>query len=329
MKALIIIQRTSNLEIEVMKLLRRLAGGVFAAGLLMAATAASAIEKVRYQTVDVGNVKVFYREAGPKTAQKVLLLHGWGASSFMFRNLMPILAARYHVIAPDLPGFGFTQAPPRGEFQYSFENIAEVMDKFTTKMGLDRYAVYVFDYGAPTGLRLALRHPEKVTAIITQNGNAYEEGLSKGWDPIKKCWADPSRENRDALRGFMKLEINKWQYVEGVKDTSLIEPEAYMLSQATFDSPGNVEIQLDLFCDYKTNVALYPKFQEYFRTRKPPTLAVWGRNDPFFLPAGAEAYRRDNPSAEVNFFDTGHVALETHNDEIASKIMSFLGRKLK
>jgi pimeloyl-ACP methyl ester carboxylesterase len=302
-----------------------LAAGLLAAGV----PSVLAVEKVHFRTIDVDNVKVFYREAGPKNAPKILLLHGWGATSFMFRNLIPVLAEKYHVIAPDLPGFGFTVAPPRGEFTYDFENLAGAIDKFTSKVGLERYAMYVFDYGAPTGYRLALRHPERVTAIISQNGNAYEEGLSKGWDPIKKCWADPSAANRDGLRGFMKLEINKWQYEEGVADKCLIEPEAYMLSQAGFDAAGNMEIQLDLFCDYKSNVALYPKFQEYFRTHKPPFLAVWGKNDPFFLPAGAEAYKRDMPHAEVEFFDTGHLALETHNSEIAERIVSFLERNAK
>lgn len=244
-----------------MRLHRLLTTGVVAGAMALVATAAQAFEKVHFRNVQVDNVKVFYRESGSKTAPTVLLLRGWGASSFMFRNLIPMLSEQYHVVAPDLPGFGFTEAPPRGEFKYSFETIADVVDKFTAKLGLERFAIYVFDYGAPTGLRLALRHPEKITAIISQNGNAYVEGLSKGWDPIKKCWADPSPANRDGLRGFMKLETNKWQYKEGVADKSLIEPEAYMLSQANFDTSGNVEIQLDLFCDYKSNVALYPQFQ--------------------------------------------------------------------
>ncbi|MBY0611192.1 MAG: alpha/beta hydrolase [Beijerinckiaceae bacterium] len=293
---------------------------------MLAAPAARADERTHYRTAEVGGVKVFYREAGQKGAPKVLLLHGWGASSFMFRNLIPELAKTYHVVAPDLPGFGLTEAPPRGSFKYDFDHLADVIDSFTEAKGFDRYAVYIFDYGAPTGLRLALRHPERITAIISQNGNAYEEGLSTGWTPIRKYWSDPSDENRNALRGFMTLQTNKWQYEEGVPDKSLIEPEAYLSSQAGFDKPGNLDIQLDLFGDYKSNVALYPKFQAYFRERKPPLLAVWGKNDPFFLPAGAEAFKRDNPNAEVRFFDTGHFALETHNAEIAAAIMAFLGK---
>ena len=300
-----------------------------AAGLLLAAPVAHALSSQHFRTVDVDGAKVYYREAGPANAPKVLLLHGWGATSFMFRNLIPILAKKYRVIAPDLPGFGSTVTPPRGEFAYTFDNLANVIDRFTDKVGFDRYAVYVFDYGAPTGYRLALRHPDRISAIISQNGNAYEEGLSKGWTPIQKYWNEPTAENRNALRAFMTVETNRWQYTEGTPDPTLVEPEAIALSQQTFDAPGNVEIQLDLFGDYKSNVALYPKFQEYFRTRKPPLLAVWGKNDPFFLPAGAEAYKRDNPNAEVHFFNTGHLALETHNDEIGAKMMEFLGRVMK
>lgn len=310
-----------------MKAFRLLRAAVIGVALVVAmASAAIAGEPVHYRTVDIDGVKMFYREAGPKNAPNVLLLHGWGASSFMFRNLMPILAEKYHVVAPDLPGFGLTEAPSRDNFKYDFANLASVVDRFTEVQGLERYAVYVFDYGAPVGYRLALRHPERITAIISQNGNAYEEGLSEGWNPIKRYWSAPTQANRDALRGFMTLKTNKWQYEEGTQDPSRIEPEAYLLAQAAFDRPGNMEIQLDLFGDYKSNVALYPAFQRYFRDRKPPLLAVWGRNDPFFLPAGAEAYRRDNPNAEVEFYDTGHLALETHNDEIGAKIMAFLAR---
>lgn len=293
---------------------------------LMLATPAKADDKTHFRTADIDGVKLFYREAGPKEAPHVLLLHGWGASSHMFRNLIPVLATKYHVIAPDLPGFGLTEAPPRDRFKYDFEHLADVIEKFTDAKGLDRYAVYVFDYGAPTGYRLALRHPERIRAIISQNGNAYEEGLSAGWTPIRKYWTEPTEQNRNALRGFMTLQTNKWQYEEGVADKTLIEPEAYLQSQAAFDKPGNVDIQLDLFGDYKSNVALYPKFQAYFREKRPPLLAVWGKNDPFFLPAGAEAYKRDNPNAEVRLYDTGHLALETHNAEIAGEIMSFLNK---
>ncbi len=310
--------------------LRKLLAGVAASAVLAMLTAASALagEPTHYRTLAVDGVNVFYREAGPQGTPNVLLLHGWGASSFMFRNLIPILASKYHVLAPDLPGFGLTEAPPRGQFHYDFDHLASVVDDFTTAKGFDRYAIYVFDYGAPTGYRLALKHPDRITAIISQNGNAYEEGLSEGWDPIKRYWREPTQENRDALRDFMTLKTNKWQYEQGTADVTLIEPEAYLLAQAEFDRPGNVDIQLDLFGDYKSNVALYPQFQAYFRDQRPPLLAVWGKNDPFFLPAGAEAYKRDDPNAEVELYDTGHLALETHNDAIGAKIMDFLGRSL-
>ena len=312
-----------------MSLHRMIGAAIVAAATTFAALPAAAAEPTHYRTVAVDGSKIFYREAGPATAPTILLLHGWGASSFMFRNLIPILSARYHVVAPDLPGFGLTEGPSRETFDYDFDNLSKVVDDFTAKVGLEKYAIYVFDYGAPTGYRLALKHPEKITAIISQNGNAYEEGLSQGWTPIRAYWNQPTQANRDALRAFMTLKTNRWQYEEGVTDKSIIEPEAYLLSQASFDKPGNVEIQLDLFGDYKSNVALYPKFQAYFRDRKPPLLAVWGRNDPFFLPAGAEAYKRDNPNAEVRFFDTGHLALETHNAEIGATIMDFLGRNVR
>jgi len=246
----------------------------------------------------------------------------------MFRNLIPALADRYHLVAPDLPGFGFSDAPDRKQFRYSFENLAMVIDRFTQTIGVDRYAIYVFDYGAPVGLRLALSHPERITAIISQNGNAYEEGLSQGWNPIQKYWKEPTPENREALREFLKPEATKWQYLHGVEDATRVAPEAYELDSALLARPGNDEIQLDLFLDYASNVALYPKFQEYFRTKRVPSLAVWGNNDPFFLPPGAEAFKRDNPSAEVHFYNTGHFALETHTQEIAKAIRDFLGRKL-
>jgi pimeloyl-ACP methyl ester carboxylesterase len=239
------------------------------------------------------------------------------------------LAEKYHVVAPDLPGFGLTEAPAREDFTYSFDSLTQVIDRFTEAKGFDRFAVYVFDYGAPVGLRLAMNRPDRITAIISQNGNAYSEGLSPGWEPIKRYWSEPTIANRDALRSFMTLQTTRFQYVEGVRDPTLIEPEAYHLAQASFDKPGNVEIQLDLLGDYKTNLALYPAFQQYFRSKRPPLLAVWGKNDPFFLLAGAEAYKRDNPGAEVRLFDTGHFALETHNDEIGSAITSFLGRHLR
>ena len=283
---------------------------------------------ITYRSAPVDGCNIFYREAGPKTASTILLLHGFPTSSHMFRNLIPALADRYHVVAPDLPGFGFSDAPDRKRFTYTFENLAKVIASFTRTIGLDRFAIYVFDYGAPVGFRLALAHPERVTAVITQNGNAYEEGLSEGWNPIQKYWKEPSVENRTALRQFLAPESTKWQYVYGVPDQTLVAPEAYQLDAALLARPGNDEIQLDLFLDYASNVALYPNFQEYFRTKRPPLLAVWGKNDPFFLPRGAEAFRRDNPDAEVHFYDTGHFALETHAAEIATAIGDFLGRKL-
>jgi pimeloyl-ACP methyl ester carboxylesterase len=282
----------------------------------------------RYQHTIVDGSKIFYREAGSKTAPTILLLHGFPTSSHMFRNLIPALADRYHVVAPDLPGFGFSDAPDRKQFKYTFENLAKVIDRFTQTIGLNRYAIYFFDYGAPVGLRLALAHPERITAIVSQNGNAYEEGLSEGWNPIQKYWKEPTAENRAALRAFLQPEATKWQYTHGVQDEALVAPEAYTLDSALLGRPGNDEIQLDLFLDYASNVALYPKFQEYLRTKLPPVLAVWGKNDPFFLPPGAEAFKRDNPSAEVHFYNTGHFALETHAQEIASAIRDFLARKL-
>jgi len=282
----------------------------------------------RYKHAIVDGSKIFYREAGPKTAPTILLLHGFPTSSHMFRNLIPTLADRYHVIAPDLPGFGFSDVPDRKQFLYTFENLAKVIDTFTETIGLERYGIYVFDYGAPVGFRLALAHPERVTAIISQNGNAYEEGLSQGWNPIQKYWKEPTPENRAALRDFLTPEATKSQYLYGVQDETLVAPEAYQLDSTLLARPGIDEIQLDLFLDYASNVALYPKFQEYFRTKRPPLLAVWGKHDPFFLPPGAEAFKRDNPNAEVHFYDTGHFALETHYREIADAIREFLSRKL-
>jgi len=282
----------------------------------------------KYQYAIIDGSKIFYREAGQKSAPTLLLLHGFPTSSHMFRNLIPPLADRYHVIAPDLPGFGFSDAPDSKRFRYTFEHLAAVIDKFVQTIGTERYGIYVFDYGAPVGLRLALAHPERVTAIVSQNGNAYEEGLSQGWNPIQKYWKEPTPENRAALRDFLTPEATRSQYLYGVQDETLVAPEAYQLDSALLARPGNDEIQLDLFLDYASNVALYPKFQEYFRTKRPPLLAVWGKNDPFFLPPGAEAFKRDNPKAEVHFYDTGHFALETHHREIAHTILEFLGRNL-
>ena len=279
-----------------------------------------------FHTVNIDNQKIFYREAGQKTSPVLLLLHGFPSSSHMFRDLIPALADSYRVVAPDMPGFGFSDAPDRADFAYTFEHLTDVIERFTERLGLDRYAVYVFDYGAPVGLRLALRHPERVTAIISQNGNAYVEGLSEGWDPIRKYWEAPTDKNRTALRGFLTPETTQWQYTHGVADTERVAPDGYTLDSALMARPGNDEIQLDLFLDYASNVALYPAFQAYFREQHPPLLAVWGKNDPFFLPAGADAFKRDIPSAEIEFFDTGHFALETHHAEIAAVIRDFLAR---
>jgi pimeloyl-ACP methyl ester carboxylesterase len=255
-----------------------------------------------------------------------LLLHGFPSSSHMFRDLIPLLADRYHVIAPDLPGFGRSDMPARDRFTYTFDRVADVIDRFTEIVGFDRYAIYVFDYGAPTGFRLAVKHPDRVTAIISQNGNAYEEGLSDGWNPIRAYWREPTQANRDALRTLLTPEATLWQYAHGVPDATKISPDGYSLDDFYLSRPGAHEIQLDLFGDYRNNVALYPTFQAYFRTYKPPFLAVWGKNDPFFLPPGAEAYKRDIPGAVIRFFDTGHFALETHAAEIAAAIRDFLPR---
>jgi pimeloyl-ACP methyl ester carboxylesterase len=282
----------------------------------------------KYQYASVDGHKIFYREAGSKNARTILLLHGFPTSSHMFRNLIPALSDHYHVVAPDLPGFGFSDAPDRKQFRYTFDHLAKVIANFTNAIGFKTFAIYVFDYGAPVGFRLALAHPERVSAIISQNGNAYEEGLSEGWNPIQKYWKQPTPDNRAALREFLTPESTRWQYTHGVQDITLVAPEACELDSALLARPGNDEIQLDLFLDYASNVALYPTFQEYFRSKRPPLLAVWGKNDPFFLPPGAEAFKRDNPNAEVHFFDTGHFALETHAPEIAGAIRDFLGRKL-
>jgi pimeloyl-ACP methyl ester carboxylesterase len=279
---------------------------------------------IRYRTIDVRGMKIFYREAGSPTAPPLLLLHGFPSSSHMFRNLIPLLEGKFHLVAPDFPGFGQSEMPERRKYDYAFANIADTILKFTELIGLKKFAIYIFDYGAPIGLRIALKAPERISAIVSQNGNAYEEGLSNGWDPIRAYWKEPSQANRDALRAFLKPETTTFQYTHGVADPSLVSPDGRSLDDFYLARPGADEVQLDLFKDYATNVALYPKFQEYFRKFQPPFLAVWGRNDPFFLPAGAEAYKRDLPKAQVQFVDTGHFALETHCDEIANAILSFL-----
>jgi pimeloyl-ACP methyl ester carboxylesterase len=282
---------------------------------------------ISYQTAQVAGLKLFYREAGDPNAPAVLLLHGFPTSSHMFRNLIPQLAGQYHVVAPDLPGFGFSDAPDHQSFSYTFDHLAEVMGEFIEQIGLTKFVVYIFDYGAPVGLRLALKYPDRIAGIITQNGNAYEEGLSDGWAPVNAYWKNPTQENRDALRFLSARETTVWQYSTGVEQAeSRIAPEAIELDQVLLDRPQSAEIQLDLITNYLTNIQLYPKFHEYFRTHRPPTLAVWGKNDPFFLPAGAVAYQRDNPEAKVVFYETGHFALETHALEIGEEIRSFLSR---
>ena len=277
----------------------------------------------RYRRTDVDGSKVFYREAGTASGPKLLLLHGFPTASHMFRDLIPLLADRFHVIAPDLPGFGNSELPAR---PHGFERMANLIDRFTEVVGFDRYALYVFDYGAPVGFRLAVKHPDRITAIISQNGNAYLEGLSDGWNPLRAYWQEPTQANREALRDFLKPETTLFQYTHGVPDPTAVSPDGYSLDNYYLARPGVEELQLDLFGDYKSNVALYPVFQQYFRDHRPRLLAVWGRNDPFFLPAGAEAFKRDVPDAVVRFVDTGHFALETHAAEIAAEIRAFLSR---
>lgn len=275
--------------------------------------------------IEADGVQVFYREAGEGNAPVVLLLHGFPTSSFMFRELIPRLANDYHVIAPDLPGFGFTDVPPERKYPYSFDQLADTIDAFIQALKIDRYAIYAFDYGAPTGFRLAMAHPDRVTAIVSQNGNAYEEGLGEAWGPIQKYWAAPTAENRAIIRQSILTEGGtRWQYTQGVANPESVPPESYTLDTALLERPGNKEIQLDLFLDYASNIKLYPKFQEYFRKSKPPLLAIWGKNDPFFIPAGAEAFRKDLQNAKVQFLDTGHFAIETHVDEIAAAMKAFL-----
>lgn len=271
---------------------------------------------IKYRSVEVDGSKIFYREAGAADAPKLLLLHGFPSTSHLFRNLIPLLADRFHMVAPDLPGFGNSDMPGAG----TFEKIVEGIDGLTTAIGFERYAIYVFDYGAPTGFRLALKHPDRITGIITQNGNAYEEGLSDGWNPVRAYWKDASPANREVLRSLLTPKTTFWQYTHGVRDPSDVSPDGYSLDNFYMTRPGWDEIQLDLLGDYKSNVALYPVFQQYFRTYQPPLLAAWGKNDPFFLPQGAEAFKRDIPGAVVRFFETGHFALETHVSEIADAI---------
>lgn len=279
------------------------------------------MDNFRFRTIDVDGTSIFYREAGTPGNPKLLLLHGFPTSSHMFRDLIPKLADRYHLIAPDLPGFGHSDLPKANRF----ESLAESMARFTERVGFDQFAVYVFDFGAPTGFRLALNHPERVTAIISQNGNAYEEGLGDGWNPVRAYWQDASAANRDQLKTLLTDDTTYWQYTHGVPDTERVSPDGYTLDMYYLRREGMADVQLDLFGDYINNIELYPAFQEYFRTHQPAFLAIWGQNDPFFLPPGAEAYKRDLPQADVQLLDTGHFALETHVDTIATAIRGFLG----
>jgi pimeloyl-ACP methyl ester carboxylesterase len=279
---------------------------------------------IAYRTAEVDGLSVFYREAGAPDAPTLLLLHGFPSSSHMFRNLIPLLADEFHLVAPDLPSFGKSDMPKPDEFDYTFDHLADVIDRFTEVLGLDRFAIYVFDYGAPVGFRIAARHPDRITAIISQNGNAYEDGLSDGWAPVQAYWKDPSPANREAVRSMVQPETTIWQYTHGVPDVTMVSPDGYGLDNFYLARPGADEIQLDLLLNYASNVALYPAWQEYFRTSRPPLLAVWGSNDPFFIPPGAEAFKRDIPGADVRFVPTGHFALETHVDEIAEAIIDFL-----
>ncbi|HTC47289.1 MAG TPA: alpha/beta hydrolase [Candidatus Aquilonibacter sp.] len=282
------------------------------------------MQRTLIHRIKADGVNVFYREAGAPDAPDVLLLHGFPTSSFQFRELIPRLADQYHVIAPDLAGFGFTEVPERRHYKYSFDSLAETILAFTDALGLTRYALYVFDYGAPTGFRLAMARPDRVTAIVSQNGNAYEEGLGDAWAPIRRYWSEPSLENREAIRKGLNPDGMRREYSSGISNPDLIAPEGYTLDAALMARPGNTDIQLDLFLDYANNVKLYPAFQEYFRKSQPPLLAIWGKHDPYFVPAGAEAFRRDNPNAVVQLLDTGHFALETHVEEIAFAMREFL-----
>jgi len=283
---------------------------------------------VRYKTIRLNELDIFYREAGPQNAPTLLLLHGFPTSSNMFRNLIPRLATTFHVVAPDYPGFGQSSMPSHRDFAYTFENLTNIVEQLVEKLGLGNYSLYVMDYGAPVGYRLALRHPDRVRALIVQNGNAYDEGLREFWDPIKKYWKDPKTENREAIRFLVDAKSTRWQYENGVTDRTLLDPTTWTLDQVGLDRPGNADIQLDLFYDYRTNVPLYPEFQAFFRHYQPPTLIVWGKNDLIFPAEGAAPYARDLHDLETHLLDAGHFALETHGEEIASRIEEFLKQKV-
>lgn len=287
------------------------------------------MQRTLIHRIEADGVNVFYREAGAPDAPIILLLHGFPTSSFQFRELIPRLADRYRVIAPDLPGFGFTEVPEPRHYKYSFDGLAETILAFTDALGLVRYTLYVFDYGAPTGFRLAMARPDRVTAIVSQNGNAYEEGLGDAWAPIRRYWSEPSLENREAIRKGLNLAGLRREYSSGISNPDLIAPEGYTLDAALMARPGNTDIQLDLFLDYANNVKLYPAFHEYFRKSQLPLLAIWGRHDPYFVPAGAEAFRQDNPNTVVQFLNTGHFALETHVEEVALAMKQFLAKVVR
>jgi pimeloyl-ACP methyl ester carboxylesterase len=331
--------------VETNRILRRAAAALSLAALVHGAYAAPAAPApaatraaanvastaaVSYRTVKVDGVNIFYREAGPKDAPTLLLLHGFPTSSQMFRNLIPLLADRYHVIAPDYPGYGQSDMPPMDKFTYSFDNLASVVDKFTQAVGVSRYALYVQDYGAPIGFRVAAAHPERVTAIVVQNGNAYNEGIdNEFWVPAKAFWADKSEANGAKLRPLFELPATKWQYTEGVRDVQRISPDAWTVDQAYMDRPGNKDIQLEMFYSYGSNPGHYPEWQAYFRKYQPPMLIVWGKNDKIFPPAGAHPYLRDLPKAELHLLDTGHFALEEDSAAIGGLMRTFLARAVK
>jgi pimeloyl-ACP methyl ester carboxylesterase len=281
-----------------------------------------------YRSMKVDGVDVFYREAGPQKAPVLLLLHGFPTSSQMFRDLIPRLSDKYHIVAPDYPGFGYSSAPDHTQFAYTFQNYANIVDKLMQELNLSRYALYVMDYGAPVGFRLATMHPDRVTAIVVQNGNAYDEGIGSFWDGIKAYWKTGAPKEREAIRWLMLAKTTHWQYTNGVKDVTLVSPDAATVDQVFLDRPGNQEVQLDLFYDYRTNIPLYPEWQAYFRKYQPPMLIVWGQNDEIFIAPGAKPYQRDIPSAEIHMVDTGHFALETNGPEIAGLMRDFLDRKV-